>query len=90
MPPGDSPIEGLLAIELRRASLQYLGRVETPAGTYLTPIEPEAMAAADALPAGALIVARGWLSRLDSDEPCPEAPRGLGRARLSSAVPAAG
>lgn len=62
LPRGGSPITGLLAIELRSQSLQYLGRVETPAGTYLTPIEPAAMAVADALPAGALIAARGWLT----------------------------
>ncbi len=74
----DARIEGLLAIEhLFNDALKFRGEVATPGGTYLTPIEPQAMAAADALPVGALIVTRGWFSRLASPQPCPEVPEAL-------------
>jgi hypothetical protein len=76
--PADARIEGLLAIEhLFNDALKFRGEVAMPGGTYLTPIEPQAMAAADALPVGTLIVARGWFSRLASPQPCPEVPDAL-------------
>jgi hypothetical protein len=80
--PVDARIEGLVALEHRgwNSALTFRGEVSTPAGTYLTPIERQPMAAADALPVGALIVAQGWLSRLESQEPCPEVPEGLERS----------
>ena len=76
--PDDSPISGLLAIsDTRSDGLQLQGTVETPTGTYLTPIEPTAMATADALPVGALIVVHGWFSNLPSVAPCPDVPDAL-------------
>ena len=74
-PADASPINGLLAIsDSRTDALRLQGTVEMPAGTYLTPIETSAIAAADALPVGALIVVRGWLSSLPSSEVCPDVP----------------
>ncbi len=78
--PADARIEGLVAIEHQgfNDALKFRGEVATPGGTYLTPIEPQTMAAADALPVGALIVAQGWLSRLASRSPA-EVPKALER-----------
>lgn len=76
-PQDDTPIEGRLAFDIDVEGIQLLGTVSSPSGTYVTPIEPAALAAADALPAGALIIARGWLSSLGSRATCPELPREL-------------
>lgn len=74
-----SPITGLLAIELSDRAMELRGTVATPNGTYLTPIEPAAMSVADELPVGALLVAQGWLTSLDTQEPCPAVPKALDR-----------
>ena len=76
-PDDDTPIEGQLAFDLDIGGIRLLGNVATPAGSYVTPIEPAALSAADTLPVGALIVAHGWLSRLGSRDSCPELPRAL-------------
>lgn len=79
-PPNGSPVSGLLAFNDRawEAIGMYLeGTVETPTGTYLTPIDPTAMVVADTLPVGALIVARGWFTRLRAQGSCPAVPRAL-------------
>ena len=77
-PADDGPVRGLLAIsDSRSDALRLEGTVEMPVGTYLTPIERSVIAAADALPVGALIVARGWLSSLPSSVTCPDVPRAL-------------
>ncbi len=78
LPADDGPVRGLLAIsDSRSDALRLQGTVEMPAGTYLTPVETSAIADADALPGGALIVVRGWLSSLPSSEACPEVPSAL-------------
>lgn len=77
-PADASPVTGLLAISYSRTeALRLEGTVEMPAGTYLTPIETSAIAAAETLPVGALIVVRGWLSSLPSNEACPDIPDAL-------------
>lgn len=77
-PADASPVTGLLAISYSRTeALRLEGTVEMPAGTYLTPIETPAIAAAETLPVGALIVVRGWLSSLPSNEACPDIPDAL-------------
>ncbi len=77
-PADGSPVTGLLAMsDSRTDALRLEGTVEMPAGTYLTPIETSTIAAADALPVGALIVVRGWLSSLAPSGACPDVPRAL-------------
>lgn len=77
-PGDDSPVRGLLAFtDDRSVGLRTPGAVETPNGTYLTPIEPGAMAVADGLPVGSLILVRGWFTLLESATPCPDVPRVL-------------
>jgi hypothetical protein len=76
-PADATPVSGLLGIGLGGRSMQLLGSVAAPAGTYVTPVDPSAMGAADALPEGALIVVRGWLSSLGASGSCPEVPRAL-------------
>ena len=75
-PRDDTPIEGRLAFDIN-VGIQLLGIVASPSGSYVTPIEPAALAAADALPAGALIIVRGWLSSLGTRATCPELPSEL-------------
>ncbi len=74
-PDDASAIEGQLAFDLEVEGIQLLGTVASPVGSYVTPIDPAALAMAEALPAGALIVAHGWLSSLGSRATCPALPR---------------
>lgn len=80
------PIGGLVALYMTQDIL-LRGTVATPAGTYLTPIEPGALAIADDLPAGALMAVRGWLSRTGETTSCPEPPPQLDVRRLGGGSP---
>jgi len=46
--------------------------MSTPSGDYLTPIQPEAISAAETLPVGSLIARRGWISKFGYRAICPE------------------
>lgn len=78
-PNDQSPVAGLLGIELSDRALGLQGTLVTPAGTYLTPVELESMNTAAQVPVGSLVAVRGWLSRIDQLEPCPRVPEALDR-----------
>lgn len=85
-PSDREPIEGLAALYVTD-DMRLRGHVATPAGTYLTPIGPEAIAAADALPEGALLAVRGWLSTRSPTPTCPPPRRELEVQRLGGGSP---
>ena len=65
-------IDGILAFELRRYSLRFLGRVVVPPdGTLVQPVSPETMAWADEINAGEVVAVDGWLGVLGWDVECP-------------------
>lgn len=74
---GTDPLTGRFAFILSRHRLRLVDPVVSPVDSYLTPIEPDAMATANSLPVGTLIAARGWLSVLERDKACPKVPRAL-------------
>ncbi len=76
-PDDRSSIQGRLAFDVDIEGIQLLGTVATPVGSYVTPIDPAALAMADTLPAGTLIVAHGRLSSLGSRATCPALPQAL-------------
>lgn len=72
---GKGVLQGRFAFVRSVNSLRLVDPVAAPAGSYLTPIEPDSMATAAALPVGSLIVARGWLSVLRGEDTCPKVPK---------------
>ena len=74
-------IDGILAFELRRYGLRFLGRMAVPPdGSLVQPVSPDTMAWADEINAGRVIAVDGWLSVLGWGVPCPApSPKLVGR-----------
>jgi hypothetical protein len=76
LPDERRPVEGTLAYRIDAEQLKLLGPLAMPTGSPLVAVQPEAMAAADALPVGSLIAVDGWLGVLGLGLECPASPLG--------------
>ncbi|CAN5817712.1 hypothetical protein BH23CHL8_BH23CHL8_03310 [soil metagenome] len=73
-PADDSPAEGTFLFSTSRNGIRLVDPLSMPTGTFTVPIEPDALARAEVLPAGSLIAVEGWLSQVGRSVDCEAIP----------------
>ena len=72
-----SNVTGELVFDFGNAGINLRGELSRPTGSYVVPIEADAIAAADGLSRGALIAVHGHLGSVGREAVCPKPPRVL-------------